>query len=150
MIGLITAVVLFNSLAFIKNRRLNKSQVIHIWLFTIALQLVVDSYIDLKYHGYWYFSKGVDWPSLPAITMLIPPVNILFLNGYPFGKPRYKQGLYFFCSLFAYFIYELLTLLPEPWGYFHYGWWNIWYSAMANPILLILLLIFYKWISKLT
>jgi hypothetical protein len=42
-----------------------------------------------------------------------------------------------------------LTLLPEPWGYFHYGWWKLWHAAILDPILLLILLGFYKLICKL-
>ncbi len=41
-----------------------------------------------------------------------------------------------------------ITLLPEPWGFFHYGWWTLWHSAILNPILLIILLGYYKWVWK--
>lgn len=43
----------------------------------------------------------------------------------------------------------LFTLLPEPWGYFHYGWWNFWYSVVINSLLLLILWGYYKWILKL-
>jgi hypothetical protein len=42
-----------------------------------------------------------------------------------------------------------LTLLPEPWGYFYYGWWNLWHSAILNPVLLLILLGYYKAVCKL-
>ncbi|AKN53944.1 hypothetical protein AB434_1539 [Heyndrickxia coagulans] len=40
----------------------------------------------------------------------------------------------------------MITLLPAPWGYFHYGWWNFTISALVNPFLLLSVVGFYKWI----
>jgi hypothetical protein len=45
MIGLIIAVILFNLLAFITNKRLSKNPIVHIWSFTIALQIIADMFI---------------------------------------------------------------------------------------------------------
>ncbi|WP_027408780.1 hypothetical protein [Anoxybacteroides tepidamans] len=149
MVGLSIAVIVFNFVAFFTNRRLTKNQMAHIWTFTTSFQLLFDLYVDHKYHGYWYFTKEVDWEGLPTLTMLIPPVNIMFLNWYPFHKSLLKRFLYFVCWLIFILIYEMVTLLPEPWGYFHYGWWNLGYSALADPILLIILLSYYKWVCKL-
>ncbi|WP_335378898.1 hypothetical protein [Bacillus sp. JJ1122] len=44
-------------------------------------------------------------------------------------------------------LYELAALLPQPWGYFHYGSWKIGYSLIVDPIILYCLLGFYKWIT---
>ncbi|MFS0636032.1 hypothetical protein AB1K84_09005 [Mesobacillus foraminis] len=45
--------------------------------------------------------------------------------------------------------YELLPLLPEPWGYFHYGWWNLWSAAVLDPLLFYILIKFYRCIRSL-
>lgn len=148
MIGFITAIILFNLLAFATNKRLNINQVLHIWTFTIAFQAVTETYTDFKYHGYWYFTKEINWWVLPAFTMLIPPVNIIFLNWYPFRQGLSKQILYILCWVIAITLYELIALLPEPWGYFRHAWWSIWYSLLVYPVLLIAVLQYYKWICK--
>ncbi|MCM2533277.1 hypothetical protein NDK43_13835 [Neobacillus pocheonensis] len=148
MIGLIIAVILFNLIAFITNKRLTKNQIIHIWLFTITLQTIADLFIDQKYHGYWYFTQDVDWEALPNITMLLPPVNMMFLNWYPFNSPLLKRILYYSYWILFMLIYEEIALLPEPWGYFNYGWWKLEYSLLVDPLLLVILLNFYKWICK--
>jgi hypothetical protein len=149
MIGLIIAIIIFNSVAFITNKRLTKNQIVHIWAFTIAFQILFDGYIDQKYHGYWYFTPEVDWASLPALTILVPAVNMMFLNWYPFEASLSKKVLYYFWWLIALLGYEVLMLLPEPWGYFNYGWWNLGYSALIDPFLLLIMAAYYKWISKL-
>ncbi|MFJ5763133.1 hypothetical protein ACIQAA_29260 [Neobacillus sp. NPDC093182] len=148
MIGLIFAVFLFNLIAFKTNKRLTKNQIVHIWAFTIVFQGIFDLYIDQKYHGYWYFSKDVDWSSLPALTLLVPPINMMFLNWYPFTSLLLKRVLYYIYWLIFMVIYEVIALFPEPWGYFNYGWWKLLYSVICDPILLIILLNYYKWICK--
>ncbi|WKB36506.1 hypothetical protein QS257_05280 [Terrilactibacillus sp. S3-3] len=148
MIGLISAIILFNTIAFLMDKKLSKNEIVHIWTFTISFQLIVDLFIDVKYHGYWYFSKSIDWTSIPALTVLIPPINIIYLNWYPFRASFMKQLFYFAGWLIFIIIYEALALLPEPWGYFHYGWWKLTYSALINPFLLLFLFFYYKWIRK--
>jgi hypothetical protein len=146
MIGLIIALITFNFIAFYTNRRLTLNQIVHIWCFTVALHLNFDFYIDLQYKGYWYFSQKADWMEIPTNIFLLPPVNMIFLNFFPFHKSLLKKGIFFILFLIAIILYEVITLLPEPWGYFHYGWWNLGYTAMLNPILLFILLGYYKWI----
>ncbi|UOQ92639.1 hypothetical protein MUO14_19760 [Halobacillus shinanisalinarum] len=148
MLGLIIAVFVFNFLAFRTNNRLTKNQVVHIWMFTIAFQIIVDIYIDAKYQGYWYFSKSIEWRSIPALLILIPPVNMIFLNWYPFGQLMYKRIFYILFWVIGITFYEAITLLPEPWGYFNHGWWNLWYSVLVNPFLLLIVLYYYKWVCK--
>ncbi|MFS0638396.1 hypothetical protein AB1K84_21070 [Mesobacillus foraminis] len=149
MVGLIIAIIIFNAVAFITNKRLSKNQIVHIWAFTIALQGLADLYIDQKYHGYWYFSKGIEWESLPTLTMVIPPVNMMFINWYPFDSPLKKRILYYLYWVAFIVIYEWITLLPEPWGYFNYGWWKLWHSVLVDPILLWIVIIYYKWVCHL-
>ncbi|HWO74635.1 MAG TPA: hypothetical protein VNM69_01815 [Bacillus sp. (in: firmicutes)] len=148
MIGLIIAIILFNIVAFATNKRLTINQIVHIWVFTGFFQGLADLYIDQKYHGYWYFSKDIEWASLLSITVLIPPVNMMFLNWYPFNASWLKKTLYFIYWLIFMLAYELIALLPEPWGYFNYGWWSLWYSLIVDPLLLFIVLSYYKWICK--
>ncbi|MBP2242750.1 hypothetical protein J2Z40_003330 [Cytobacillus eiseniae] len=146
MIGLILAVLLANFIAFTANKKITLNQMVHIWLFTISFQVIFDVFIDLKYHGYWYISQGIDWEAFPAYVVLIPPVNILFLNWFPFKQKLRKKIFYFIKWEVVLLIYECIAQLPSPYGYFHYGWWKLWHSALINPILLLILLGFYKWI----
>ncbi|MDQ0973738.1 hypothetical protein QFZ31_003616 [Neobacillus niacini] len=149
MIGLLIALAVFNYLGFKTNKLLNGNQILHIWLFTIALQVLFDVFIEFKYHAYWYFDKELDWRGIIPHVFLIPPVNMFFLNWFPFKKGWMKQAIYLTVFVVAILIYEVITLLPEPWGYFHYGWWKLWHAAILDPILLLILLGFYKWICKL-
>lgn len=149
MIGLIIAIILFNLIAFKTNKRLTANQIVHIWAFTIAFQMLFDLIVEFKFHGYWYFYKGVDWKGLLAHTVLIPPVNMMFLNWFPFNKPISQKITYLFFWVMGILMYETITLLPEPWGFFHYGWWKLWHAAIVDPVLLLILLGYYKWVCKL-
>jgi hypothetical protein len=148
MIGLLIAIIVFNLIAFRTNTTLTLNQILHVWTFTIASQQTFDLLIEFKYEGYWYFGKEVDWMGLLAHTILIPPVNMMFLNWYPFKKKLRHKTRYIVIWVIAILIYETITLLPKPWGYFHYGWWKLWYAAIVDPILLLILLNYYKWIRK--
>ncbi|MFN7251395.1 MAG: hypothetical protein ACK4M9_11470 [Anaerobacillus sp.] len=148
MVGLILAIILFNVVAFTTNKRLTKNQIVHIWAFTIVLQLLFDGYIDHKYQGYWYFDKEIGLFDFLPVTVLVPPVNMMFLNWYPFNSTLLKKALYFLYWLIAIVAYEVIALLPEPWGYFNYGWWKLEYSILIDPFLLIILVMYYKWICK--
>lgn len=144
MVGMLAAIVIFNVTAFKTNKYLSTSQIAHLWSFTIAFQMAFDSFVDAKYHGYWYFTKAIDWKALPAHIMLLPPVNMMFINWFPFTGTFLQKLLYLICWEAFLLIYEGITILPEPWGYFHYGWWNLGISALVNPVLLIILILYYK------
>lgn len=148
MIGLILAIITFNIIAFKTNKNLSLNQILHIWIFTIAFQQSFDLIIEYKYEGYWYFEKEVDWKGFLAHTVLIPPVNMMFLNWYPFKKRWIQQICYLIIWVIAILLYEVITLLPQPWGYFHYGWWKLKYAAIVDPILFLILLSYYKLISR--
>jgi hypothetical protein len=135
-------------MAFKTNKRLTTNQIIHIWVFTIAFQTIFDTIIEFKFHGYWYFRKEINWIGIFPHTVLIPPVNMMFLNWYPFQYKIPKQISYIFVYVIVILFYEAITLLPEPWGFFHNGWWKLWHSAIVDPILFLILLGYYKWVQK--
>lgn len=149
MIGLLIAIILFNYLAFKGNKTLTGNQIVHIWVFTVAFQTLFDLFVEFKYHGYWYFDKEIDYSGLLPHAFLVPPVNMIFLNWYPYKSKVIKQIFYVLIFIIVILIYEAITLLPEPWGFFHYGWWKLWHAAILDPILLFMLLGYYKWICKL-
>jgi hypothetical protein len=149
MVGLIVAIIVFNVIAFKTNRTLTAHQILHIWMFTIAFQQLFDLMIEYKYHGYWYFDREIDWLGLLPHTLLIPPVNIMFLNWYPVHKTLIQKAAYIVLWVIFILLYEVIAKLPEPWGYFHYGWWRLWHAAIVDPFLLLILLGYYKLISRL-
>ncbi|WP_108669924.1 hypothetical protein [Peribacillus acanthi] len=149
MVILFTSIILFNFIAFKLNKKLNANQILHIWNFTIAFQLCFDLFIEFKLGAYWYFNKGVDWAEILPRTILVPPVNMMFLNWFPFHSTIFKKTIYIICWTVAILLYEIITLTPEPWGYFHYGWWKLWHAALIDPFLFLILVTFYKWICNL-
>jgi len=94
------------------------------------------------------FNEDVDLLDFPTVTILVPPVNIMFLNWYPFDSTNFKKRFYYLGWLIFIALYEVIALLPEPWGYFNYGWWKLSYSILINPLLLLILVTYYKWICK--
>ncbi|WP_066062705.1 hypothetical protein [Neobacillus soli] len=149
MIGLLIAIFTFNYIAFKKNKRLSSNQIVHIWTFTIAFQSLFDTFIEFKYHGYWYFTKDIDWTGLLPHIFIVPAANMIFLNWFPFKTKVIKQISYLIVFVIVILIYEVITLLPEPWGFFHYGWWKLWHAAILDPFLLMIVLGYYKWICRL-
>ncbi|NRD80183.1 hypothetical protein HPT25_22890 [Bacillus sp. BRMEA1] len=149
MILLVTSITLFNLIALKIDKRLTQNQIANIWSFTIAFQLCFDLIAEYKLNAYWYFNKGVDWIGILGHTILIPPVNIIFLSLFPFKTFLFKQAIYITIWTVGILTYEAVTLLPEPFGFFHLGKWKLWYDAFIVPILLLILLGYYKWICKL-
>lgn len=146
MIVLFISVILFNVIALKMNKIPTTNRIVHIWLFTITLQLLFDLVIEFKYQAYWYFGKDIDWVGMPAHIILIPPVNIMLLSWFPFKAPYFKKAIYISCWTIVSILYEAVSLLPEPWGFFHFGWWKLWYDLIIVPILILILLGYYKWI----
>lgn len=149
MIGLLIAIILFNLIAFRSNKRLTRNQTVHIWAFTIAFQLLFDIIVEFKFKGYWYFTPEPDLVGLLAHTILIPPVNMMFLDWYPFKADVIRRITYVTFWVIAILLYEVVARLPEPWGYFYYGWWELWHAALVDPILFFILVKYYRWILRL-
>ncbi|MDR4947895.1 hypothetical protein [Neobacillus cucumis] len=147
MVLFFASIVLFNFVAYKMRKQLTKNQIVHIWKFTMILEIIFDIFIDEKTNGYWYFWKGIDWTNILVYTVLIPPVNVIFLNWFPFYHSWLKKIRYFVFWVIFLLAYELLVL-QQPLGYFHYGWWKFIYSALLDPILLLILLVYYKWICR--
>lgn len=149
MVLLFISVIIFNLIALRKNKIPTMNRKVSIWTFTIAFQVVFDTVVEFRYGGYWYFEKGVDWLGLLAHTVLIPPINILILSWFPFKKGLIKKGIYIISWTVGIMLYEKLILLPDPWGFFHLGWWKLWYEVFNVPILILALIGYYKLICKL-
>lgn len=71
-------------------------------MFTIALQMNFDFYIDMGLKGYCYFTKEADWEEFPTNFLLVPPVNMIFLNFFPFQKRIAKKVMFFILFIMEY------------------------------------------------
>lgn len=137
MVYLLVSVVLFNLVAYVVPKRITKIEMYTTSLFGVLFAVIADTYLDVKYQLYWYFSKEVDWATLIVLFGTYPAVNIIFLNFLPLKSHLFKKFLYI--ALWSVFltIYE--------WGavnigeFLHYRKWSIAYSALAYPIILIIL-----------
>lgn len=146
MLGLIIAIIVLNMGAFLWVKRLAKSHIVHICVFIILFHLSVDLFLSVKYGAYWYFDRGLQWLDVLPVALLSPPAALLFLNGYPTQSSRFKRVLYILLWSLIITVFEALTMLPGPWGFFHHGWWKLTYSALVYPILFCIILLYYKWI----
>lgn len=143
------SIVVFNFVVYAMKKRLSKIQILLIWEFSMILEILFDIYIDEKTHGYWYFTPGIDLTNILGYLFLIPPICVAFLNWYPLNNYTWFSRIgYIFVWLVFLISYELLARSPQPWGYFYYGWWTIFYSIVLDPILLAILILYYKVISK--
>lgn len=142
------SIIIFNWVVYKMDKHLSKNQIVHIWIFTSFLETIFDIFVDEKWYGYWYFAKGIDWTNIIVYLLLLPPVNVMIVNWFPF-KASWKKKTRYITYWWAFSVgYEGLTLLPEPLGYFHYGWWNVWYSIVLDPILMLILPGYYGLICK--
>jgi len=58
---------------------------------------------------------------------------------------NFNGSFSFFNFLFLFILlYEIITLILETWGCFHYGWWNLGYSAITNSVLVFIMLGWYN------
>jgi len=146
MILFFTSIILFNFITFTFAKRLTGNQISHIWTFTISFQLIFDLLIEHKFLGYWYFDKDVELFDLLAHFFLIPPVNIIFLNWFPTKSTFFKQIIYISAWTCFTLIYEYMATLPKPFGFFHLGWWRVWYDIFVVPILFLILLGYFKYV----
>ncbi|MGD6942885.1 CBO0543 family protein [Cytobacillus gottheilii] len=114
-------------------------------LFAMVLQQVVDLALDLKLDLYGYFTKGIQWRYLIPIFGIYPAVNAIFLNYYQYMKNFTQKFMYLMgCSIFS-VVYEALAIKS---GYFYHHHWELWYSAIAYPLLFVFLLLVLKWVRR--
>ncbi|MFT4416662.1 CBO0543 family protein [Fredinandcohnia humi] len=141
MLFLIISVIVFITIALFVPKKLPKSELYAIALFSILLGFFSDITLDLKYHLYGYFNPGVQFSGFLPILFLFPSSGVLFMNFYPFRKSLGKQLLYLFGWTVFCLIFEYLSILS---GYFYHNGWNYWLSAVTYPFLLLLHLLHLK------
>lgn len=140
MIFLIITVILFNLITIFIPKRISGIEIVTTTLFAESLQVLVDTFLDLKYNLYGYFVKGVDWRTLIYIIGIFPAVNIIFLNFYP--KNQTIKKIFY---IIGWTIFAILFEIGFLWsGTFYYNGWKLWYSAFIYPFLFLSLVLFHK------
>ncbi|UOR13454.1 CBO0543 family protein [Halobacillus amylolyticus] len=145
MTFLLITVAIFHLTAIFVRKRVTWIDIYGTVLFTISFQLIVDTYLDLKYNLYGYFDKGADFETLIFIFGIYPVVNILVVNFFPNTKGLVTKIIYILAwSIFS-VAYEFLLL----WNgiFYHSDQWHIWYSGLIYPFLIIILLLNLKLIN---
>ena len=131
--------IIFNGVAFLIPKKLNKLEMLDISVFTLLLQITVDLILDVKFNLYGYFNDGVDLISFITFIGIYPAFSIITVNYYPYKKSLIKQLFYvLIVSLFC-LGYELLSLHTK---YFYHRTWSLLYSALCYPIFIFILAIY--------
>jgi hypothetical protein len=96
VIFLILSVIVFNLVALLIPKRISGIEILTTSLFSLYLETMTNVFLDLKYDLYGYFTKGVNWESLLYILGIYAPVNIVFLNYFPYKKQLFSKAIYIF------------------------------------------------------
>ncbi|WP_367593482.1 CBO0543 family protein [Heyndrickxia camelliae] len=129
--------MMFWVIIIFSKKRISNLEMYTTTLFALYFEAMVNVYLDLKYDLFGYFHKGVDWATLPIITLLYPAVNILFLNFYPYKRSTFIKALYILLSSIISIFFEWVFLQTS---FFYYNSWKLWYSLLLYPIIFITLL----------
>jgi hypothetical protein len=133
--------------AIVVPKRLKKSELYAIALFSIGLGFFTDITFDLKYNLYGYFTTGVQFEGFIPILVLFPCSGVLFMNFYPFKKSILYQFFYIFCWTIFCLIFEFLSIKS---GFFYHNGWEYWHSAITYPVLFLLHIIHLKIFKRYT
>lgn len=141
MLFLIISVLVFIIVAIVVPKKLKKSELYAIALFSIVLGFFTDITFDLKYNLYGYFTTGVQFEGFLPILVLFPCSGVLFMNFYPSRKSILYQLFYIFCWTIFCLIFEFLSIKS---GYFYHNGWEYWHSSITYPALFLLHIIHLK------
>lgn len=126
VIGTICAV----TIAYFIPKRLTKGEMYNTALFTALLATICDVFLDLKYDLYGYFTKGVNWGSLPILIIFYPAVGIIFLNYYPYNHSLLYKVFYILAFSLATVLLEYIALQTDL---FYHNEWRLIYSVFCYP-----------------
>lgn len=133
MILLIGTVLVLNGFAIMMPKRIPRWEFYVTSWFALFFELIVNVYLDLKYDLYGYFDKGVNWGTLIAIFGLYPAGNAIILNFYPYKKRWLRKAFY---VMFIDVICTLYEFLATHSTFFYYNGWEWWYSFLAYPLII--------------
>lgn len=146
MLFLYLSIVVLNAIAYFIPKKMSRLELYITTIFAYSLQWIADVILDLKYDLYGYFNKGgFDWASLLAVYGIYPAISVIYLNGFPYHAGYSRQGLYIAGWTLFSLVYEWCALHS---GWFYYNGWKLWYSAVIDPCLFLVLLWHFKIIRK--
>lgn len=94
VVFVLVTIVLFIAILLFITKQLTKREMFATSFFSIALQQTVDIYLALKYNLYGYFGGGVHYITLVAILGIYPPINLIYLNLFPFCRGILIKAIY--------------------------------------------------------
>jgi hypothetical protein len=124
--------------AFLVPKRLSKIELYTTSLFALIFGINVDMILNFKYHLYGYFGEGFQWLGFVGEFLYFIPVNILFLNYYPFSGTNQKKLFYILAWTAGSSIVEFLV---ERTHFFNYTGWKLWYSICIYPFVFLILVV---------
>lgn len=137
MLFIVISLIILYTFIFFMPKRISKLEMYTNSLFAVLFATLTDLYLDVKYHLYWYFGREVDWIWLIVLLGGKPAVTIIYLNFFPRAGPALKKAAYIagwtvFLTAFEYGAVEIGEFL-------HYGKWNLLYSFILYPFIILIL-----------
>lgn len=140
MLFIIISVVFFYIIIYFMPKRLTLLEMYATAWFALTFVFAVDMYLSLKYGFYDYLVPGViDYGTLIIVFGVFPAYNIIFLNFFP--ERRRHQIIYILVHAVIITVYEWLCIQA---GAFHHLNWELWYSALLYPFILLILYFNFK------
>lgn len=136
MFHLYASILIFNLAAYLMPKRLSRVEIYATSLFALVLQSTTDVYLDLGYDLYGYFNRGPDILTMLPVFGIYPALGTIFLNYYPYRGNACSKGLYILGWTLFSVVYER-TAIHAGWFYFN-GWTSL-YSAVAYPLIYLIL-----------
>ncbi|WP_160725602.1 CBO0543 family protein [Bacillus sp. USDA818B3_A] len=137
---------IFNLAAILIPKKLNKIEIYATSFFAFTYGVTVDMILDLHYNLYGYFEEGFQWLGLIAIFMYFPSISVLFLNLYPLKSNKGGKIFYILAWTVFSLAFEWFCLHTK---FYYQNGWKLWYSAIAYPIIFLILLINLRFVRRL-
>lgn len=134
---LIISAILFPLIVFFMPKRIPRIDLYATTGMATYLQLLTDVFLHIELNWYGYFQQS---PRSEIETLWLVPIYLsitpIFLNYYPYNRTKIVIITYIIgWSIFA-TVYEWFLSIK---GVFYHNQWKLYHSAIAYPILFILL-----------
>ncbi|WP_062353490.1 CBO0543 family protein [Bacillus kwashiorkori] len=137
--------IVIGLVAFIIPKKIKRQEMYATSLFAILLGLIIDIVAE-RFKIYVLDKPGIQINALIGQILLYSATNIILLNLFPFNKSVKQKFLYILLFTFVTVAFELLSY---KFGFIKYYQWNIWYSIIAYPFLICLVILHYRFFQKL-